>query len=55
MQQPAEDELEDSQPTDAPQTENPGEPTTEETGPEGIETAYNNIHHKSGLIHEITP
>lgn len=60
MQQPAEDETvedepEDSQPTDAPQTENPGEPTTEETEPEGIKTAYNNIHHKSGLIHEITP
>lgn len=36
-----EDEPEDGQPTDAPQTENPGEPTTEETEPEGIEAAYN--------------
>lgn len=53
MQQPAEDEAaediepvvedepEDSQPTDAPQTENPGEPTAEEIEPEGIEVAYN--------------
>lgn len=35
------DESEDSQPTDEPQAENPGEPTTEETEPEGIEVAYN--------------
>ena len=53
MQQPAEaeaaeaiepaveDEPEDSQPTDEHQAENPGEPTTEETEPEGIEAAYN--------------
>ena len=53
MQQPAEaeaaeaiepaveDEPEDSQPTDEHQAENPGEPTTEETDPEGIEVAYN--------------
>ena len=46
MQQPTEDEAvedepEDSQPTDEPQAENPGEPTTEETEPEGIEAAYN--------------
>ena len=67
MQQPAEgeaaeaiepaveDEPEDSQPTDEPQAENPSEPTTEETEAEGIEAAYNNILHKSGLIHKITP
>ena len=67
MQQPAEgeaakdtepaveDEPEDSQPTDEPQAENPSEPTTEETEAEGIEAAYNNIHHKSSLFHEITP
>lgn len=53
MQQPAEDEAaeaieasavdepEDNQPTDEPLAENPGEPTTEETEPEGIEVAYN--------------
>lgn len=53
MQQPAEgeaaeaiealavDEPEDSQPTDEPRAENPGEPTTEETEPEGIEAVYN--------------
>lgn len=35
------DEPEDSQPTDEPQAENLGEPTTEETEPEGIEAAYN--------------
>lgn len=36
-----EDEPENSQPTDEPQTENPGKPTTEENEPEGIEVAYN--------------
>ena len=53
MQQPAEDEAaeaiepavedepEDSQPTDEPQVENPGEATTEESEPEGIEVMYN--------------
>ncbi len=67
MQQPAEDEAaeaieasavdepEDNQPTDEPQAENPSEPTTEKNEAEGIEVAYNNIHHKSSLIHEITP
>ena len=35
------DEPEDSQPTDEPQAENLGEPTTEETEPGGIEAAYN--------------
>ena len=35
------DEPEDSQPTDEPQAENPGEPTNGETEPEGIEAAYN--------------
>ena len=35
------DKLEDSQPTDEPQAENPGEPTNGEPEPEGIEAAYN--------------
>ena len=36
-----ENEPEESQPTDEQQAENPGEPTAEETEPEGIEAAYN--------------
>ncbi len=64
MQQPVEDEAaedtelviedapEDSQPIDEPQTENPGEPTTEGTEPEGIEAAYNvtGVHRKELVV-----
>lgn len=64
MQQPAEDEAaetiepavgdepEDDQPTDAPSER---KLHSEESKSRGIETTYNGIHHKSGLIHEIMP
>ena len=59
MQQPVEaiepavgDEPEDNQPTDAPSER---KLHSEATKSGGIETTYNGIHHKSSLIHEITP